>query len=125
MHAPALLALLLAACALRSAAAASDLPKAIVAHDCASPDCKTGRCIVGACLDVGCSGGLCEFTEAVNPTCGGGACTFTRCVNPTCDGGSCRHVDPASTLRDGYCEGGACLVNGEKWPRRISLDLTE
>lgn len=54
----------------------------------------------------------------------GGNCDFFSCREPQCRGGSCRFVDPRTTLRDGYCNGGACTVNGRPFPSRFAGKLT-
>lgn len=54
----------------------------------------------------------------------GGNCDFTSCHSPECRGGGCRFVDPQSTLRDGYCDGGSCKVNGTPFPSSFAGKLS-
>ena len=74
----------------------------------------------------------------------GGACVFRRSVDPQCKGGGsragvrradcaprrdarprrCQFFDQASTLGPGYCDGGNCVVQGRKWPSKLSNMLS-
>jgi len=75
-------------------------------------------------VGASCDGGLCEFVDCVNPSCDGGACTFVRCQNATCRGGGCHFVHPLDTLKDGYCGGGGCRLNGEVMPSNLRYYLS-
>ncbi|KAJ1461952.1 hypothetical protein M885DRAFT_476028 [Pelagophyceae sp. CCMP2097] len=81
--------------------------------------CTGGRCTYANCVEPQCKGGACEFHDCTRPSCEGGACTFHRAVDPSCAGGSCFFWDVATTLRNGYCNGGGCVVQGQKWPIRL------
>lgn len=98
-----LLAAILLAAALHTAAA-----------DCDDKTCFSGHCVYEGCTEpVNCSGGKCLFSNCDAPSCSGGKCTFYECANPTCDGGSCEFFHPRTVLKDGFCRGGACTVHGE------------
>ena len=63
-----------------------------------------------------CNGGMCEFTECANPSCKGGACIFINCVDASCDGGGCKFINPKNTIKENYCKGGGCVLNGKVIP---------
>ncbi|CAM9469704.1 unnamed protein product, partial [Choristocarpus tenellus] len=54
----------------------------------------------------------------------GGNCDFNSCHDPVCKGGSCRIFDPQTILQDGYCDGGACFVEGRPFPSKFLGRLT-
>ncbi|CAM9283411.1 unnamed protein product, partial [Sphacelaria rigidula] len=84
-----------------------------------------GGCAYSGCAEgPSCPGGACSFDRCRRPLCEGGNCDFFSCREPQCRGGSCRFVDPGTTLRDGYCDGGACTVNGRYFPSRFAGKLT-
>ncbi|CBJ48789.1 conserved unknown protein [Ectocarpus siliculosus] len=84
-----------------------------------------GGCGYSNCADgPSCPGGSCSFQNCRGPSCKGGNCDFISCHSPACGGGGCRVVDPLSTLRDGYCDGGACKVNGKPFPSRFAGKLS-
>ncbi|CAM9142859.1 unnamed protein product [Heterosigma akashiwo] len=94
-------------------------------------DCTAGRCAYNNCIyapeskqETGCSGGGCHFVQCQAASCDGGRCTFTKSRHVTCKGGGCAFEDPDETLTNGYCTGGGCTVDGEKWPSRIEGGLT-
>jgi hypothetical protein len=93
--------------------------------------CRSGACSFKDCgvgeLDkepATCNGGLCEITHSTGATCDGGACVFIECEASECQGGGCHHVNPRDTLREGFCEGGGCLLNGGKVPHNMRKRLT-
>eukprot|EP00636_Phaeomonas_parva_P018963 CAMPEP_0118854972 /NCGR_PEP_ID=MMETSP1163-20130328/2960_1 /TAXON_ID=124430 /ORGANISM="Phaeomonas parva, Strain CCMP2877" /LENGTH=123 /DNA_ID=CAMNT_0006787775 /DNA_START=81 /DNA_END=452 /DNA_ORIENTATION=- len=93
--------------------------------DCDKP-CTMGSCNYENCVNgPACPGGLCTFTNCVDPSCGGGVCTFIDSYNPTCNGGLCKIENPQTVLKDGYCRGTKCTVNGKAWPHRFSDTLSE
>ncbi len=71
-----------------------------------------------------CNGGLCEFFHCKNPTCNGGACLFVNCTGAKCDGGGCHFVYPADVLKEHYCNGGGCRLNGRHIPHTFRNSLT-
>ncbi|CAN0323162.1 unnamed protein product, partial [Hapterophycus canaliculatus] len=84
-----------------------------------------GGCAYSDCADgPSCPGGSCTFENCRSPSCQGGSCEFISCHSPECRGGSCRFFDPQSTLRDGYCDGGACTVNSKPFPSRFAGKLS-
>lgn len=91
---------------------------------CDDEDCFAGKCSFTHCRSpVRCSGGRCVFTQCTAPSCSGGMCTFIECESPTCGGGGCDFFDTQSTLRDGYCDGGACRIDGHDAPSKLTDDL--
>jgi len=76
--------------------------------------CNAGKCFYEGCEEVpaSCPGGRCLFVDCVNASCSGGACTFLHCTDPSCAGGRCEFFEPKNTLLDGFCNGGACRVDG-------------
>lgn len=81
---------------------------------CSETDCPQGGCTFEKCENsVTCSGGNCHFTDCNRPSCAGGLCTFINCAFPTCGGGSCDFTEISVPLREGFCKGGACTVDGE------------
>mmetsp|Transcript_28594 Transcript_28594/g.33791 ORF Transcript_28594/g.33791 Transcript_28594/m.33791 type:complete len:113 (-) Transcript_28594:135-473(-) len=93
-------------------------------HACDDP-CLAGNCRFADCSEaVDCPGGLCEFHNCNNAICTGGACSFYECSHPTCPGGGCKFHDPKTTLLDGYCDGGACHLNGVPWSASFKNQLS-
>ena len=83
--------------------------------NCEDKTCFAGHCVFEGCQEpVNCSGGKYLFISCESPSCSGGKCTFSECANPTCDGGSCDFFHPTTTLKEGFCRGGACRVHGEE-----------
>lgn len=77
-------------------------------------DCHVGRCVYKNCENsVNCLGGLCSFDNCLNPKCRGGMCIFKNCTNPTCAGGLCRFYSTKTTLGEGYCSGGGCMIENQ------------
>jgi len=74
--------------------------------------------------EASCGGGLCDFVDCIGGSCGGGACTFVKSKLSTCVGGGCHHVEPGDTLKEGYCDGGGCTLNGVLIPRTLTGGLT-
>lgn len=102
---------------------------------CSYQDCHEGGCRFQNCGKIKfeqnevesfthCSGGMCEFIDTLNPTCAGGACTFIRCYGASCDGGGCHHIHPKDTLKERYCNGGGCKLNGESIPTTSRNNLS-
>ena len=101
-----------------------------------SKDCKQGGCRYEGCgfpnpsngthiIPVAsCKGGLCEFTNCKNATCDGGACTYIQSTGSTCSGGGCHFVHPMDVLKEGYCSGGGCKLNGRRIPSILRNRLT-
>mmetsp|Transcript_5903 Transcript_5903/g.7437 ORF Transcript_5903/g.7437 Transcript_5903/m.7437 type:complete len:122 (+) Transcript_5903:178-543(+) len=81
---------------------------------CEQLGCPEGGCIFEHCeITTTCSGGNCHFISCVRPTCGGGNCIFEDCAYPTCNGGNCDFRLISVPLREGFCNGGSCTVDGE------------
>ena len=77
-------------------------------------DCTVGRCVYKNCENsIDCLGGICSFDNCINPRCKGGMCIFKNCTNPTCSGGLCRFYSTKTTLGEGYCVGGGCMIENE------------
>eukprot|EP00753_Platysulcus_tardus_P007677 PLAT15370.1.p1 GENE.PLAT15370.1~~PLAT15370.1.p1 ORF type:complete len:187 (+),score=37.89 PLAT15370.1:43-603(+) len=92
-------------------------------NDCLE-DCPSGKCRFTGCqTPVACSGGLCLFRSCQAPSCKGGGCTFIQCASPTCSGGGCKFIASSTTLREGFCTGGACTVDGEAVRSNIVEDM--
>ncbi len=101
---------LLFACRLHSITGEDAGPKMVFCEDC-----EVGRCVYKNCENsVNCLGGICSFDNCINPKCRGGMCIFKNCTNPTCSGGLCRFYTTKSTLGEGYCAGGGCMIENEK-----------
>ena len=97
-------------------------------HDSACGPCPEGSCrFVGCELGAAsCSGGLCDFEDCSGPSCDGGGCSFVRTRDGpgSCAGGGCGYVDPKETLKEGYCKGGGCTLNGVAVPNTLRGGLT-
>jgi hypothetical protein len=92
-----------------------------------SDHCTEGGCKFSSCdadHATSCDGGLCEYIDSTNASCNGGACVFIGCKGSQCRGGGCHHVNPLDTLKDEYCVGGGCKLNGQKIPAVIRGRLT-
>ena len=74
--------------------------------------------------EVNCEGGNCIFRGCRSPRCHGGLCDFYDSHDATCDGGGCHFIRPQTTLRDGYCAGGKCKVDGVDWDHTMADRLT-
>ena len=88
-------------------------------HECTHGACAFKDCSGGQDSDFeppSCPGGACRFENCKNPVCSGGGCEFVNCVGGTCDGGGCDFINPRSTLKDGYCEGESCKLDGKDHP---------
>lgn len=91
---------------------------------CEEAECRPGRCEFSDCTEpVACKGGLCTFTNCASPSCQGGHCKFYSCSNPTCAGGRCTFIDTTTTLGSGYCNGGACIVDGYEFSKTFEDNL--
>lgn len=92
-------------------------------------DCTGGKCKFEGCKTKDpengprCSGGRCVFIDCDYPTCKGGLCSFISCLGATCRGGKCDFMDSKSTLRDGYCTGGGCRIDGLEAPSNFAQTL--
>ncbi|GMH72234.1 hypothetical protein TrVE_jg6241 [Triparma verrucosa] len=86
---------------------------------CVEGGCKFEGCGRGDEGSAECDGGLCEFVSCTGGGCHGGGCTFITSSSSTCHGGGCKHIDPEDTLKDNYCEGGGCTLNGVLMPRTL------
>lgn len=96
-----------------------------------SKNCREGGCRFRDCDHISeehsnitdgsltCDGGLCEFINCFKPSCRGGACTFIGCTDASCYGGGCHHVHPRNTLKESYCDGGGCRLNGKPLPSNL------
>mmetsp|Transcript_10894 Transcript_10894/g.22374 ORF Transcript_10894/g.22374 Transcript_10894/m.22374 type:complete len:143 (-) Transcript_10894:61-489(-) len=71
-----------------------------------------------------CGGGLCDFYSCTGGSCEGGACSFFESDLSSCAGGGCKFVSPDDTLKDGYCGGGGCTLNGVLIGRTLVGGLT-
>ncbi|DAZ95314.1 TPA: hypothetical protein N0F65_006567 [Lagenidium giganteum] len=93
--------------------------------------CERGECPAGGCLfencpeKVTCKGGLCYFRKCKDALCDGGACVFDGTDKSVCPGGSCKFINMASTLREGYCAGGGCTLEGKPHPKSFAEALSE
>ena len=89
--------------------------QAVSCSEGASSSCLRGKCLFENCESaVDCAGGGCEFRSCVHPSCSGGKCVFKSCSFPTCHGGRCAFFDTASPIRDGFCNGQGCSIEGEE-----------
>ncbi|CAM9995586.1 unnamed protein product [Phaeothamnion confervicola] len=86
--------------------------------------CQGGRCRFMDCEAPTCRGGGCEFQGCRRPSCRGGGCRFVSCSHPTCDGGGCDFVEMQTTLKDGYCRGGKCQLDGNPFPSVVKGRLS-
>ncbi|GMI17948.1 hypothetical protein TrLO_g10587 [Triparma laevis f. longispina] len=95
--------------------------KGVCGRPCIEGGCRFEGCGRGEELDkaADCDGGLCEFISCTSPTCHGGGCTFITSTFSTCHGGGCSHINPEDTLKDYYCEGGGCTLNGVMMPTTL------
>ena len=83
--------------------------------------CDSGACSYEGCgrayggIDTPeptCNGGACDFADTAGASCHGGSCTFIGGIRSTCGGGGCRFVNPTDTLKEDFCVGGGCSLNG-------------
>jgi hypothetical protein len=80
---------------------------------CKTTTCRRGQCVFAGCSNpTSCTGGKCTFVDCERPSCTGGKCRFIGCHHPTCGGGLCRFELTNTTLRTGFCNGGACSIDG-------------
>mgnify|MGYP006189677843 CR=1 FL=1 len=87
---------------------------------CDAGECAHGRCEFADCKQpVSCAGGRCKFVRCERPSCGGGLCDFEECHHPSCSGGACHFKSTQTTLKDGFCSGGVCKVDGEVTSSRL------
>jgi hypothetical protein len=91
-----------------------DIPRTLTPCEIA---CDGGACRYENCDEApNCSGGNCLYYRSKGASCTGGACIFDECYSATCDGGSCTFYNPPETLKDGYCNGESCDINGTPHP---------
>ena len=94
--------------------------------ECAESSCPHGRCLFVDCANSpSCVGGLCKFVRCHSPTCDGGLCLFEECHSPLCRGGACVFRESKSSLGHGYCEGGACTIDGRAVASNMKDHLAE
>lgn len=110
----------LALCLLVGSVLGRDYPR-----PCSQTSCVAGKCVWEDCEEeVNCEGGNCIFRGCRSPRCHGGLCDFYDSHDATCDGGGCHFIRPQTTLRDGYCAGGKCKVDGVDWDHTMADRLT-
>ena len=122
-----------------------------VYEGCEDVTCRGGACEFLECTRPTCDGARAARaagggvrTRRRGRPLAGGACVFRRSVDPQCKGGGsragvrradcaprrdarprrCQFFDQASTLGPGYCDGGNCVVQGRKWPSKLSNMLS-
>ena len=93
---------------------------------CTHTTCRHGQCVFAGCSNpTFCNGGKCTFVDCAKPSCAGGKCRFIGCHDPTCSGGMCRFELTNTTLKTGYCKGGACLIDDVPTANNMQNTLAE
>ncbi|KAG9416696.1 hypothetical protein AC1031_001076 [Aphanomyces cochlioides] len=103
-----------------------DEERLLAPTNCSVLDCKHGGCLYRGCKErIECSGGHCEFIDCADPHCQGGVCTFIESASGTCNGGLCKYIKPTRSLKEDYCLGGLCTVDGKEHPTSFSTSLSD